>query len=411
MQKLPNNCRAGSFSVYPSNWQTAKADPKLIWRITYWFYDDNRQGRAKVIMKGLNHFSTAAEKRAAVQVIIKDELDLIQNQCYNHVTKSFPEETDIAGISEYTPFCKALGFAASMVKGAESTMSDLRSCLGYILKAATALQYDLKTVGEIKRKHLIVLLNRCGEIKRQTDIPIGKTGRTKKGKWTANTFNQYRANLSMLYRQLVKLDAVEANYVELIDREKSIKRIREELTKSQRKLVNEVIWKKDYYWWRLLHIFFHSGSREVEVLRLTFSDVDMDKERFKVLVKKGGLYQEEWRPIKTVVLHLWKEVMKEAKVGEYLFAEGLQPGKRDKPIRREQLTRRWRMHIKKPYGITADFYSLKHTNLDETAELLSIQDASKMAGHTSTVITMKHYTKGEKQRQNDRLKAVDNSFA
>ncbi|MBK7882513.1 MAG: hypothetical protein IPJ81_00725 [Chitinophagaceae bacterium] len=56
-------------------------------------------------------------------------------------------------------------------------------------------------------------------------------------------------------------------------------------------------------------------------------------------------------------------------------------------------------------------YSLKHSNLDETSAILDINAAARMAGHTSTVITMKHYAIGEKERQNNLLKEVNNKFA
>ena len=36
---------------------------------------------------------------------------------------------------------------------------------------------------------------------------------------------------------------------------------------------------------------------------------------------------------------------------------------------------------------------------------------TKMAGHTSTVITLKHYLFNEDQRERERLKKVNNEFA
>lgn len=62
-------------------------------------------------------------------------------------------------------------------------------------------------------------------------------------------------------------------------------------------------------------------------------------------------------------------------------------------------------------GIKGDFYSLKHSNLDETAAALDINAAAAMAGHTTPVITLKHYAHGEKERQHERLKKVANTFS
>ncbi len=410
MLQLPNRCRAGKMSVFPSNWKTVRANASITWYISYRFYDDNLGKSKKVVIKGMNQFSTAIEKREATQALIDDEVNLILHQGYNRITKTYSTRNS-EEVTEDSPFNIALDYAYSKVHAEESTMTDLKSCLNYLKQAATKLMYANTPVKDIKRKHLIQLLDTCGEIKVNTIIPIGKKGKTKKGIWTANTYNQYRSNLSMLYKRLLKFELVEANYVENIDKRKSTKKIRETLTPDQRKTVNQLLYHKSYQFWRFLHIFFHSGSRETEMLRLRHDDIDMAGQRFKVLVKKGGAYREEWRVIKNVILPLWEEVYNESEKGQYLFSEGLAPMLRDKPIRREQITRRWKVHVKNPLAITADFYSLKHTNLDETAELLSIHDASKMAGHTSTVITMKHYAVGEKKRQDEKLKGVGNSFA
>ena len=61
-------------------------------------------------------------------------------------------------------------------------------------------------------------------------------------------------------------------------------------------------------------------------------------------------------------------------------------------------------------NITADFYSLKHLNLDETTELLSLEDAARMANHKGTKMMSSVYAVGEKQRQFEKLKKVSNSL-
>ena len=66
--------------------------------------------------------------------------------------------------------------------------------------------------------------------------------------------------------------------------------------------------------------------------------------------------------------------------------------------------------LKKELNITADFYSLKHSNLDEITELLSLKDASIMANHTNTDMVSNVYAVGEKQRQFEKLKKVGNTL-
>jgi integrase len=139
-------------------------------------------------------------------------------------------------------------------------------------------------------------------------------------------------------------------------------------------------------------------------------DIDLKNQRYKVIVRKGGINREVWKVIKTIALPYWEEVIEGADVGAYIFHAGLLPGISEKPINRFQITNRWKVHVKEKLNIKADFYSLKHSNLDEITELLSIQDAAKMASHTSTKMVEKNYAVGERQRQFERLKNLTNEF-
>jgi hypothetical protein len=50
-------------------------------------------------------------------------------------------------------------------------------------------------------------------------------------------------------------------------------------------------------------------------------------------------------------------------------------------------------------------------NLEEASTILDAEAAAKMAGHSSTVITLKHYLINEEERKMEKLKRVDNDFA
>ena len=77
----------------------------------------------------------------------------------------------------------------------------------------------------------------------------------------------------------------------------------------------------------------------------------------------------------------------------------------------KHMSNRWKEYVKEGLGIDIDFYSLKHLNLDETSKLLDAEAAAKMAGHTSTVITLKHYLVNEEERKMEKLRKVNNDFA
>lgn len=77
----------------------------------------------------------------------------------------------------------------------------------------------------------------------------------------------------------------------------------------------------------------------------------------------------------------------------------------------KKITNLWKEYVKQDLKIDVDFYPLKHLNLDETSAILDAEAAAKMAGHTSTVITLKHYLINEEQRELEKLKKVNNKFA
>ncbi len=115
------------------------------------------------------------------------------------------------------------------------------------------------------------------------------------------------------------------------------------------------------------------------------------------------------KPIKIVALPFWSMAMEGSNPDDYIFSSGLYPGQ--KSIQAYQITKRWNRHIKKKLGVQEDFYSLKHLNLDETAAILGLNDASAMASHNSPFTTGKYYTINESKRQVERLKSVHNNFA
>ena len=157
-----------------------------------------------------------------------------------------------------------------------------------------------------------------------------------------------------------------------------------------------------------MQIFFQSGARESELLRLKTEDDNLKEQYFKITVFKRKIPVEEKRPIKTISLPFWTELIEMALPGQYVFSKNLLPG--NFSISPAQITRRWRTHIKEKLRIKADFYSLKHLNLDEITEQLSPQLASALAGHTSTKMIEEVYAVGHKERMMQKLKNIENPF-
>jgi integrase len=288
----------------------------------------------------------------------------------------------------------ALELALAKMKCERHTKEDATSVLKYAKQAAQQLKYDSLPIKDIKRKHIRLILDQCA--------------RTK-ARWSANTFNYYRAYLSLLFKELVEREAIEFNPVKEIAKQKATKLMRTVLRPIDKVLIKVHLTRKAPEFYRFIQIFFHSGARIGELLRLKGSDVNLKTQKYKCLIKKGKSFREVERTIKDLALPYWTEALQHCGKEGIVFSVGLQPGK--KVIRSEQVTRRWEVHVKRDLKVIADFYSLKHLNTDETAALLCIKDAAAHNSHTSTVITMKHYAVGEKERQHERLKKVGNRFA
>lgn len=260
-------------------------------------------------------------------------------------------------------------------------------------KAAKAYKMIDRPICEVKRRHILARLDYC---------------RKKIPRWSNARYNKYRAYLLMLYKELVHVKAVEFNPIRDIIRKKQYKKIREVLSPEQRTLVNNFLQENIYTFWRFLHIFFHSGARETELMGVTKEKVFLREQYFIVTTLKRGGPTEVRKPIKTIIKHLWEEIYNSAAPGDFLFAKNLQPGK--VKISAWQISRRWREHAKKKLGITADFCCLKHMNLDEVEDILSMKEAVKMASHLSTSTT-EIYTVGKQQRDLVKLQNIENSFA
>ncbi len=261
-------------------------------------------------------------------------------------------------------------------------------------KAAVALDISYMPVSQVTRKYIQIMLAKCGELN---------------ARWSPRQYNYYRTALTILFTELIEMEAVEANPCRDISKMREVRKERLTLTMEERSLINKTLREKHYPFWRVIQIFFHSGSRETELLAVKAKHVDIKNQTCLYTVKKGRDIMEIRRPIKDSVLYLWKELMALAGPDDYLVSVGLIPGKNG--IGRRQLTRRWRVHIKEKMGIVPDLYSLKHSNTTEMMdELENETEVAKLTGHKSEAMIVSIYDKRNKQRKDDKVKRVRNEF-
>lgn len=409
MIQLFNGCKRSNLTITPKNWNTQKASVKKPWRIFYRFYDPNHRDRYKkgkpVPIKGMNYFKTLAERQEETRQLLDNELEMLDKKGYNPITGQFmaqveakPAATDISIITPETKFIDALRMALKLLKVVDNTYSDIKSVITGTEKAAKHL-FDSKLqkgfidldISEVSLRHIKYILTWC-----EANNP----------RFSNRRFNSYKAYLSMLFVEIKETESIEMNPTRDIKCRKKTRKIKETLTLKEQGIVS-TLRETNYSFWRYIMVFFRSGTRSTELFFLRKNDVNLQKQEFKVTVKKGRNTREDTRVITDDVLYLWQEIVNEAKDGQFLFCKGLLPG--DRKIRPDLVCRRWDRHVKKKHGITKDFYSLKHLNEDEVAKLLDIRHAQAMAGHTNEETT-RIYTVGENQRRLDRLKRTTVKF-
>jgi site-specific recombinase XerD len=294
-----------------------------------------------------------------------------------------------ADISENTFFIEALKRANEAVICEHHTRLDIKSAVKRIERHATSANMLITPISEIRRRDIVKLLDMCLSV----------------DKISPHRYNVTKAYLSILYRYLAAREIVETNFIRDIQNIKKIKRIRKVITIDEREKLYKLK-ETNYTFFRFIQIFFASGARVTELLKVQAKDCNLTNQEFKVIIKKGSYAKEEMKPIATDVLHYWQEVIQLATPDQFLFSDRLIPG--NNSIRRDQITRRWRMWCKdkkKGLGIESDMYTLKHAHLDDIANTVGMNSARDLAGHTDVKTTL-IYTHQEKQRRIDELKHV-----
>lgn len=417
MKSLFNGCSRSDISVIPSNWNTKKASILLEWRIFYRFYDPVFKGSPKwgklIVIKGMNKFKTVPERQIFTKSLLSQEMALLDIQGLNPITKEYMAPAGTSAdreLSSEMNFIHALREGMKKMTVSPHTLADVACCVDGVEKACKKLwdmtlnrSYSDLTINQASRKHIKYILEQCSKDNKR---------------WSNHRYNRYKENLSMIFYALKEYEVVEFNPTKDISKKQHVPATREILTEVEFKRINDHLYANYYSFWRYMMIFFKSGSRTTELLSLQKgSDIMLDKQEFIVLVKKGKRHKKDIRVIHDQVLHLWLEIWDLALPHQFLFSEGLIPG--DSMIRKDQVCRRWKRHVKDPkkkngyggLGINKDFYSLKHLNTDQVAAALDISHAQLADGHTTPVITINKYAVGEKQRQRDRLKKVPTKFS
>jgi integrase len=389
MITLPNGCTCSKLSVYPKNWQAKNAKLNIDWYIIYRFYEPRYPKPRQVMVKRMNQFKVLSERQEATKKALADELDKLVKGEFNPFNRASNSTAGYADLLRESPIIQALKLANKKVTVSAPTQRDLKHLLIYLEKAVQTLGLQAYPISQVTRKIVKMLLEEIST--------------------TPDRYNKHRSYLMILFSELCEAEAIDVNPVRDIKKKKVLKRLREVLSNEERITVNQYLLDNYPSFHRFLHIFFHSGARISELVRVTEADMDLKNQRYKVIIKKGRNYTEVWKTIKDVAMPYWASVMKECVKGDYVFSVGLQPGPMQ--IQPYQITKRWYRLVKKKIGITADFYSLKHLHTTEVVDMLSEKEAAKHNEHTSTAMVMGVYDVNRDKRQHNKVRGLDNKFA
>ncbi|WP_028887616.1 tyrosine-type recombinase/integrase [Tenacibaculum ovolyticum] len=399
---LSSGCSATYPSVIPKNWKTAGKDSLLKdWTIYYYFEDPLHKKQypkgKRIRTKGMNEFKTLGERREATEILLQGIVDKLVNNHWNPISKNYMQNND--AIDGNKSLLDSLKYYSKIKKASKSYRENIKSMIGFVEVSIYALQLQYKSVNTVTRKDIKAILRHQQETR---DISNYR-------------YNKIKSQMSSLFVEMVEDEVIEHNPTYGIKKLIVDSRLREILTEEDRKRIHYHLKSNFYTFWRFMMIFYSSGARITEILQVQVKDVNLSKLEYKVFIKKGQLHKEVIKPINKNFFYLWAEVINEqntnsieANPNHYIFSRGLSKG--EKSIRYEQITRRWRVHVKEKLGITADFYSLKHLYSDKISEQLDIAHAQKLNSHTSDRMMKEHYAVNEKQRTINRLKNVDASF-
>ena len=396
MKLLPNNCRYSEPSVSPANYKSCGPTAlKKKWYIKYRFYDDSL-GRAKqIVISRFNTYTTLQDRRDAIDECLKGIRQDLEVYGWNPFSETtlvpvVPPEDQV--INKWTPFLDALNFAKTKMQVSEHTMkNEIEFVIGQIEESVKSLHYDRITIWNMTLKNLFLI---CEKASYKPDKS-----------YSGAKFNRNKKVLRQLYAKLLMLEVVPANLPMSLERQKEPPRKKKvTLTKEEREKLIKHLQAKSPRFLLLIQVFFHSGARLTEVLRLKVKDVDLKNQSINYLILKGKQQQYKDRPIKDIAVDYWRQCIAGGQPDDYVFSTRLKPG--PKEITTNPIKLRWR-RLQKDLKITAGFYSLKHLNTTETVSLIG-HEAAAIQNAESREMIKKHYDVDSIKREHDAIKKVNN---
>lgn len=403
MKKTFFGCESSNLQVSPKNYASKRPSERLgNYFVEVKFFDPNfidKYPKGKVCRWKFNSIKNHKEKIETMKIFVSEMEKMIFEDGYNPITnmymlekKEMPVEYDSDVLNKNTSFIKALYMALDKINLGERSKKDLQHFLKDFCVGIKKARLEHLKISDVKRsdyKNIIDIL----EMKKP---------------FSGHKYNKYRTLFSQLCNELLEWDAIETNIVRDLRKRKVEKKIIRLLTPEERQRIKEYLLLISPNFLNFTLVFFHSGIRTSELLSVKAKDIDIENQRYKVLVKKGG--RPSWHEcyIKNIAIEYWKKQLEKAKPNDYIFGYGFVPNER--PCTYNAVRLRWERYVNKELAINVSFYKLKHLNLDEVSSILSVKHASRLANHINTKMVLNHYAINQRNREELEIKSVDNEF-
>lgn len=379
MVRLPGNCRYGKISVSPSDWKTCGVKAlKKKWYISFRFYDDNANRSMLVIRKGFNDIEDLGDRRYAVTKRIAELEEDMKVNGYNPISGTTKRPILTPSKDELTPHSLFIDALKLVMKERKVSPGTMEKEIGPVMKdietATKALGLDDQSIWDTSLKHLYKICTKAAE--------------KRNGIFSGDKFNRQKKVLRDLYKILLLNEVVPANLPMSLPREKEApKKKKEAFTVQERQKLDAYLKQHSRRFWLFIRIFFHSGARSTELLRVKRQDIDLEKGIVTYLVLKGNEHSYKERPILDIALPFWKEAIKGAKPKDYIFGEGLLPGSTE--TTKNAIKLRWQ-RLAKELKITKGMYSLKHTHSTAMRKRIGVTGTALLNAESEYMIN-KHY--------------------
>jgi len=443
---LLNGCYHTEISVTPETWQRKNASTANDWVVWYRYYDPKHHEKypsGKYIpVQGMNGYKDLVKRQEATRRIIKMQEQLLQVHHYNPITGSINNSTgagtttDTSLLSKKDSLEAAIHFAFKNLDVSNKYRTEIRVKIPHILEAAKSLLYDpeaddLRVLTKTEAEKGVLLGYTLDKLQfpqfklYHAQVLLKRIGQSDKLNWTNNNYNAYKKCISSLFNYLFKAGYISENPVKAVPKLKHTRKDKELQNKEETEKVLTHLRAKYYTFYRFAMIFWKSGTRITELMRVKLNDVDLQKKGFWATVKKtgGGEYKRVWKSIDMSVLHLWRELLDipAARHGDYfVFGKHLRPN--EKSISEVQVTRRWTRLVKNSKILQAEgiyvksgFYDFKHDNttsivdreardLVEAAIEKAQEKAAAINSHASTKMVKTVYDLRREKRKIELLR-------